>query len=1114
MNVNFTKEQEEAIHLTGCNIIVSASAGSGKTAVLIERIIHLLEIDDSLRIKELAVMTFTKAAAAEMKERLSKRINEKILEGKDVNRWTKLLYELVGANITTIDSFCNSIVQNNFYRIRQDQIGLDVNYRIIDEIDLKILKNEILDEQIRALHSSKNTLLTDYFEEKLLSNRLKEIILKISDFCDSEPYGDELLGLISDMYLGKIEPDNEALASYAVLYHKDKNLQKYYEEIKNSFIADARLDDLKDVALALINEVRSFRYVLLKKKLQAGQLSFSDLEHFALDILINRENKVSKPSNIAKSYQRYFKHILVDEYQDSNYVQEELINSISNGKNLFLVGDLKQSIYGFRQARCELFSKRLSSYDSNNGGRAIYLSKNFRSDSRILDFTNKLCQTIMNGESYSIHYNEKQMLVSGKNISENTEPMVEAMFVLEGYSYEKNENISRHERAADAICYRIEKLRNIGYNYSDIAILLRSMSGKLYDYIRAFERHNIPYDIKNNTGFLDDTSVRTLIDYLRVIDNSRQDMPLAGVMLSSIGRFTASELIRISLSSDKSFYESVLFYNEAQKSKYYEAELNKKTQDFLKEIADLRAYAAYLPLYDLVRLVLKRSGLYLYVTALKNSEKRQEALRQLLLLAMQFSNSGATVSGFLHYLEKIEENDLKIERKGKVKEASDSIKLMTVHGSKGLEFKIVFFADLAGSFNIKESTPAINSRMGLGLPIIDIKKRVKHTSLLLNLINEANKRQELEEEIRLMYVALTRAKERLYLTFDGALSANISKAIYAHNKEVLKAPTTQTYSSLCDYILPIICKSTPLFLVNMLALSDPDFFEKNKKKGYELELDPEGFDKAHDYSMVADGVRLNLLAPIANDILVDDSITMNEADNIDIINDSTQKAIEKNLAFSYENIDANKPLKLSVTEYKRLKNMLKGEFKDDKDDTIPNQIDFTIKDSVNTTIGTLYHKILELWDFKRKYNSIDDVEILLNQIAAQGIIDFDLMQRIDKKKLLDFAHSTLYNRMEKAYKNGLLYREESFLYEIKANELFDNAGNQPILIEGIVDAYFIEDKKLVIIDYKSDRSNDMSYYIDNYRASLELYALALEKAYNMPVAELLIYSIGIGELVL
>lgn len=1107
MGVEFTEEQKSAITKKGQNILVSASAGSGKTSVLIERIVHLLENEKDLSLSSFAVMTFTRAAASQMKERLSKRISQKISEGNDVGYWQKILYELPMANITTIDSFCNSIVQNNFYKIRQNNIGLDVNYSIIDIVDLNILKNEILEEQLKEMERKRKQLLTDYFEERLLSDRLKEIILKISDFCDSEPFCDEFLASIEDMYSYNIDEDNKALKIYAGIYHKDLNYSENFEKIRHFFIKDAEIESLRDIAQALIIEVREFRKRLLLKKLEKGQISFSDLEHFALDILIDRKDKISMPSDIAKSYRRLFKYILVDEYQDSNFVQEELINSICSGNNLFLVGDLKQSIYGFRQARCELFSNRLNDYNSDKNGTVIYLSKNFRSERRILDFTNNICKRIMDGENYSIHYDEKQSLVSGTDDCNKEGFAVSCLFVAKGYSYISCDNISKHRQAARQICKKIKELYENGHKYSDIAILLRSLSGKLYDYITAFEEFNIPYDIKNNTAFLSNTTVRTLIDYLRIIDNSLQDLPLCSSMLSNIGKFTAQELVKIRLAGGKDFNDAVKEYGSFRGSKYYDAVLADKIKEFFDKIDVLRAYAHYLPLYKFVNFVVDELKIREYAASLFDSEKRLEDLKQFLIFTLQYSKDNATLSGFLHYIEKIEENDLFIERKGKIGEDADSVKLMTIHASKGLEFKIVFFAGLTSRFNIKETSPALNSRLGLGLPLIDLEKRVKMSSLLLNLINAENKYQEMEEEIRLLYVALTRAEEALILVFDGDLSIHFQKSIYSIDKNILKAGTSNSLikNSICDYILPIICKDNLSFLVNCLYLSDKDFFNKNSKSNIAIDAEIDNYDKNTDYVLESKEVRFILAAPIEDSILVDGNIE-NSRRLYDDLNDKVENIVEQNRKFIYNNKDLTKPFKLSVTEYSSLKN--------NNNYSSVKKIDLTYTKNKGASVGTLYHKIFEVFNFDRNYETTTDIGKFLNEIFVRGIIKKEDIKEIDIEKLLDFTSSSLYLRMKNADKQALLFREKKFLYELYSKDIFKDGGDQTIIIEGIIDAYFIEDEEIVIIDYKSDRSIDPDYYRLNYSHQLGLYSRALSEAYNMRVKNCIIYSLNAGTIIL
>lgn len=1166
--ISYTSEQMEAMTYTDSNLLVSASAGSGKTAVLVERIIYILETEENVSLKNMAIMTFTKAAAAQMKERLRNRVMKKIDEKAEVEKWQKVLYEIPTAYITTIDSFCNSIVRDNFYKL-----GIDLSYTVMDTVDEQMLENEVWNDIYRMEYEKDKEgkkgsetasfeELSDYFDTGFSFDGLKEAVFAISHFCDSEPWPDEFLDDVEASYSG--ESESILVKSYA----KENNLS--YEEAFCELNERADFGTLSPIVIRLLSVVRSFRDRMSKIKKAKGQLSFADLEHFALQILVNREDRCSNKSEVGVSYEKNFAYILVDEYQDSNYLQEEIINSISNGRNVFMVGDLKQSIYGFRQAKCEIFQNKLQGFQSGSDGKVVFLSKNFRSDKRILDFVNRVCQYAMDGINYSMKYEKEQLLQSGLNkVSGKDEFAVTMLMVAEGYTYDKNESMDKHDAAAMVIGRKIKELirdKTIivsesgekELSYGEVAILMRAKSGRISSYIRALESLGIPYELDSANSFLDGLEVRVLIDYFRLIDNSCQDIPTASVMLSGIGRFCEEELVKIRLCGDsgESFYKVVKQYAEfssipkdklwdelpKEKHDYYDKDLSKRVAEFLDKIKIFKSYSYVLPFYDFVQKVIKDSGIKIYAANLVHADKRLEDIRQLENLVLEFSQGeNYGLSDFLYYIEKLYENGCSLDRRNKVTGNQDAVKIMTVHGSKGLEMPVIFYSGLNGRFNIKSESLTLNSNAGLGLPVIDLEQRVKKHSYVKSFIEELNKKQQVEEEIRLMYVALTRAMSKLFLVMEGDFFGKMEKTLGTIYPNYFDKLSSSAANTIGDYILPVLCEKNPDFFLNVLHKIKPEKLEKDiSNEGAEVLKSLMNQDeKGMSYTSDMDDIHMELCGNLSQyedfDLLLEEEEAGKNKIEWDF--EKMGEEILGNLQFQYENMDIDKPVKLSVTKYSQIvreegegaksveDTYLDGELGGDtldrgwqerKSSEKENKwkLSFKKEKERGTAAGTLYHKILELWDFKGTYHSLSDVERYVSSLIERGIVKEDTLDIIDLRLLLAFVRSDLYQRMKKADEAKLLFRERNFLYQMQAKEIYQHGGSQEIMIEGIVDAYFLEDEKLVLVDYKSDRSREPEYYIEHYTTPMNLYSGALGKAYDREVKEKIIYSLRMGEIVL
>ena len=679
-DVRWTDEQLEAINEDRNNVLVAAAAGSGKTAVLVERIINKI-INKNIDIDKLLVVTFTNAAASEMRERILEAIYKKLDEDENNEKLQRQITLLSKANICTIDSFCLDVVKNNFY-----EIGISPNFRIADNAELELLKQETVEElfdEKYEINDNKFLKLLETYSTYLSDDNLKNLVLGIYSFIQSSPFPNDWLEEkvkvfeikdkldidFSESLWGKVIVKNikeealdcklrlekvlkdlsrfEELQKYAVVINNDiekvekilnsktwdelynlkpevkfetwptdrkitldeKNIAKdKRDKIKKKFNTaidvvncnskDANLDifEMYEILESLKELVFEFEERLIKNKQEKNIVDFSDIEHYALNILLTKDKSGEYvPTQIAEKYRNKFSEIAIDEYQDSNLVQEYILSSISNGKNMFMVGDIKQSIYKFRQARPELFINKYENYSfskdikENIPGIKIQLFKNFRSRKNILDTTNLIFDNIMSKELGDIDYNENEYLNLGANFEESENKLVAQnteINIIENSNKidvgaddsvcpELNEEpIENIELEAKYVAQRIDELidskkevfdKNVGYRpitYKDIVILLRSTKERANVFEKELLKLNIPVFSDTSSEFLDSIEIQTIMNLLKVIDNPIQDIPLVTVLRSFIGSFTDNELIKIRVNTNKNqtFYESMKEY--------------------------------------------------------------------------------------------------------------------------------------------------------------------------------------------------------------------------------------------------------------------------------------------------------------------------------------------------------------------------------------------------------------------------------------------------------------------------------------------------------------------------------------------------------------------------
>lgn len=1237
-DAKWTKEQELVINLRDRNILVSAAAGSGKTAVLVERIIQIIS-DRSRRvdIDRLLVVTFTKAAASEMRSRVGDAIERMLLENPDDEHLQRQATLLHNAQITTIDSFCQNIIRNYFH-----VIDLDPSFRVADENELAVMKTDIIEELLESRYKESRETdnqdfldFTESFSPGRTDSNIEELILRLYNISVSYPWPEEWLDSCADMYsCNGIDEFEETLWMKELKKYIDNSLNDYlaaanraleicnsgggpgnycdaiesdikqimmvkeadsYVSYYNSFcmLNPARLSAKRDPSVVpekkeevkalresyqknglqvikknffyqtpeemladikamypLVNElvklVKDFSDLFAGRKREEGILDFADMEHFALNILTCKKDGKISPSAVACELQEFYEEIMTDEYQDSNFVQELILTSLCRAPEqkpyLFMVGDVKQSIYQFRLARPELFMQKYNSYTiSDSPYRRIDLHKNFRSREIVLESSNFIFENIMKECLGGINYDNDAKLVTGRNyqdtdlnISKKTD-----VLVIEQKS-EEAENIEKRilEAASIGDCIRgmvqggnpLYISGKDGYRraeYKDIVILLRSVSGWSEEFIETLTDMGIPAFSDTKTGYFSAIEVCTILDFLRIIDNPRQDIPLVAVLRSVICNITDEELACIAaLPRTLNYMDGMLLfikiYNTEETNlredgnleynglnfnigKYIEKipldykegkQLAEKLEKFCNMLSHYQDMAKYASVYEILQCIYNETGYYNIMSAMPAGEKRAANLDILLQQSIEFTENGHRgIFGFTHYIERLNKSNIDFGEASVNGENTNAVRIMSIHKSKGLQFPVVFVAGMGKHFNLQDARKStiIDASFGVGADYIDLDLRVKQPVLMKKFMANQIKKNTLSEEIRILYVALTRAEEKLILT---GTAANVEKKMdrwknKGGNHNMTSLMSAQTYF---DWIMPVLLNGGPGAerLFDIKTTGQGDIITEEKQ---ELEK------SINNYKLLKDW---------------DTGIVYNE---------DMYKEIEGQLNYKYPYYTGQKlPVKISVTEVKRIAGQ-KAEIIAGDEDSIITGRNYDIipkarfmKDNSkisNAEKGTLYHLVMEHLPYG-KLNDGFDFEDFIVEMSSNGYMTEEEASVIDIRKFKAFYKSGICQRMCKAQENGTLKREQPFIIGIKAAELYDIPGNMSeeiILMQGIIDAFFEEDGKIVLVDYKTDfvKRGNRSELVDRYRQQLGYYARAVNNITGKEVKEKVIYSFALGE---
>jgi len=1222
----WTKEQSEVISHRKGNLLVSAAAGSGKTAVLVEHVIdRLLDKEHPISLSSVVLMTFTEAAASEMKERIKARLKEAFLENRDPHIEREIA-ELPNANISTIDAFCKRLIQENYTSLK-----IEPNFRIGEKNELALLQEDIVEELLEEEYGKKEESFLSFVDRYSTGKQdkgIQEIILKLYYLAIASPFPEKYLKTLSENsssawksyllasirkrveeaietlteairicseeggpseYLVTVEEDYQSLLRVKAIRSSQKEnteeilerkesesggeeaklLEKAEEILEKAEEAGAILrrtiEEIQTISFSRIKNSRAERkeevkgrrnavkalvqkwqksYILIpeeieekaetegktllqeairltllfharyqKEKLERNILDFSDLEHYALKLLYTEKDGVLHFSTLADELAQEYTEILVDEYQDSNMVQEYLVSALSKERfsegNVFQVGDVKQSIYRFRMARPELFLRKY--YDESYP--KIFLQKNFRSLKGVIDAVNACFFRIMKKELGGIEYDRDSSLFQGREEKEETDSQTELLLL------EKEERESDLQLECSMIASRVKELHKKNIQYKDMVILLRSPKKVAKEMVDIFSEEGIPSFAVSSDGYYSQVEVETVLAMLSIIDNPKQDIPLAAVLHSAMFHFTDEELCSLKIAYG-SLSEALCISLEAiadgnigsenvcsgntrsetisgenicsekenplQVQPPLDQALFEKWKDFCMKLERYRRLSRNLRVHELLTLLYEETSYYLYVSALPMGEKRRANLDQLIEDALQFEKgSFSGLFYFIRYIEKAKQKEYDEGEANIYSENDDLLRIMSIHQSKGLQFKVVFLSSIQKNFNKQDLRESIllDEELGMASNYLDQETRIQYPSLQLSAIKEKMEEENQAEELRLLYVAMTRAEEKLVMT---GVVKNLASYMEKHPvNEDIKIEDIRGANSYLDFIMLAFSRSFTQSLENPLvklrtftreALSEKKEEEEGEKVSVrdalysflaekcEKTVEEEEWDK--DFSYRYDHEESTHLYPKY-------AVSLLKKQAIEAVKEQGDKegetGGESEGLSEAERSGKNWQVHESNTE-KRAKGL-------------------------GAKIGDSFHHALALFDYTKG----------LEQLPA--ILGEEELSLLNKEQFQTFLSSSLGDCFKKAYREKRLFREKHFMRALPYHSLFpERTEEDEVLLQGIIDAFIVEDDGIILVDYKTDRVKSEEELRERYRKQIMLYSDALEAILGKRVKRRVLYS--------
>lgn len=1028
-----------------------------------------------------------------------------------------------------------------YTKYNQDEVLKDLILRVYSYIQASPFPEEWLEEQIEKLNIEDGTNFSDTVWGKIITENANQIledsILKLQNIRTKMTRFPEL-----DKFTAKIEDD---IDKYTYIQNNLSDWDTAVEAIntlKNAtWIKDQKItndlkDEAKDVRESTKDEFKKvkklmncsseeavqdikYMYPILKmlkdlilefsqkfyqRKREKNIMDFSDMEHLALKILVKKdENGNIVKSEIAKKYENKFEEIAIDEYQDSNLVQEYILTSVSRGNNIFMVGDVKQSIYKFRQARPKLFLDKYDNYklDPVNGeDRKIQLFKNFRSRSNILDFTNLVFEDIMSRELGNIEYNQDEYLNLGANFEEiqnqDYKTELEILDLSEEnddiWKTDEEETEEEQEKVEDVVlearfvARKIKELIDSKYQiidkktgrrdiqYKDIAILLRTSSGVANVYEKEISELEIPVYSDSSSQYLQSVEIETIMSLLRIINNPMQDIPLVTVMRSPIGNFTDNELIEIRMvDRNSSFYEALL-----------KSDLE-KAHRFLSLLKELREDEEYMTLDEWIWNIYTKTGYMNYVNLMPNGALRVSNLRMLFERAKQYEEASFKgLYNFINFIDKIKFNQEDLKAAKIIGENENVVRIMTIHKSKGLEFPVVILAGVGKQFNFRDLNGKIllDQDLGMGPQYIDSDRYIEFKTLAKKALAIKAKNEAISEEMRILYVALTRAKEKLII---------VGRQKDVNKKMSEKQKLLEIYSTIDDN------KINPYLLQKYKTYLD----------WLELIYLKEGVANTKNLFTVNINKREKTSVKIENEV---EDISKKIIEESNKNNDEQEKEKIKeilNWQYKHQSIEGI-PTKTSVSKLKE---------KREQEVQITQEPKF-INEEAKTKLtgaqkGTLIHLCLQKMKETEEYN-LEKITELIEELKDKEIITEIEVQNIDKEKLLEYTNSQLWTELKQAKE---IHKEHPFYINIKASRIYNQINkedDEDILVQGVIDLFFIDkDDKLILVDYKTEYVQNENELVEEYKGQLDLYKEALEQSLNKKVDKMCIYSVYLNKLI-
>lgn len=1224
----WTDDQWSAITARGANLLVAAAAGSGKTAVLVERLIRMVTDEQNpIDVDRLLVTTYTKAASEEMRHRIRDAMEKKLLaEGESVHIARQLAL-LPRAAISTMHSFCMEVIRQNFV-----DVGLDPQFRVGNDIEIELLQNDVLEEVLEAFYRSGDEAffdLVDSFSSDRSDDKIFKLVLELYGFAQANPFpkqwmlaslepfrtaSDETIpmevrlgkwmqvlldsfllqaeGWLADLQQGlslceadaglvKLEDllreevnvikdaitlaqtgDWAALTTHltgfefpnmpsirsntcdAQLKEQAKALRdqvrKAYKDTVNSWFGRSLEQHTVDIAQsfsvldALVRLTIQFSEAYQEAKKERNVVDYSDLEHYTLAILRDREAPEGelRPSSVALGYQARFDEVLVDEYQDANQVQESIVYLLSrpNPGNRFMVGDVKQSIYRFRLAEPNLFLGKYQSFASitsvteQSPGVKIDLARNFRSRSQVVNGINFLFRQLMQPKVAEIDYDEAAELKLGATYPEAAH-RCEVVLIQDGVeevafepseeaqeaNKQETENLSKIEKEARYVADRIRAFVDKGFvvydgkakqmrpvTYRDIVVLMRSPKAAAPIYEEAFKAQGIPSYAEMNSGYFDAVEISTILSLLHVVDNPNQDIPLAAVLRSPIFAFTTEQLAAIRLAAPKaSFYAACLVRTEQ----------DDVLARVLTQLETWRDQARSMALSEFLWMLYRDTGYFDGVGAWPGGIQRQANLRALIDRAKQYEASQYRgLFRFLRFLERLQENGTDLGTAQSIGESEDVVRIMSIHKSKGLEFPVVFVADLTRKFSTQDITkPFIMHRdLGFGPKRIHHNQRVNYPTMSHLALSERLQKENVAEEMRILYVALTRAKEKLILI--GTV-ADAAKAIGKWTRFLSESELALPQSSVAgarnylDWIGPALIRHPHAELWRNTVGASP----RNLRS--------------------EDPSEWNFFIVDANTLTAPESNRESQVDGTTLealrkgqplpVSEPIDAEVERQLAWVDAGAGASKIFaKISVSELKRrTEDPTPGEeMPASKIEVSLDRPQFLQTSSLTPTErGTAYHTVMQHLPLTTLST---DIAAILDGLVAKQLLTGAQRAGIADADIAAFVASPLYAELAGATE---VYRELPFSLGIPAGELHPELADvrveQPILMQGVIDCLYVHGDDFVLLDYKTDRVTTPAAVGERYRKQLELYAKAIEQMTGRPVTRRLLYLFDGGHIV-